>query len=324
MPTQSSTTIERAYSALVRQYGFPGPERHTIPHPPLNQEGESMSISPAQPSVGHANEPISPTAERIQLSDLSDIYRHGALALIGCGAAKRDPTDEDDLRMASVGPDESFGPGWTDETGPAWKARNLYTSNYFRLKKQFAERIAGVEDGRDGASPWAILSAEHHVLMPWKDVKYYEKSITELGDDETNPDHRVENPYGLRRPDGREIVTELDQWTRLVAFGLMKWIASFRPVRDPPGTTNAYSLLILAGQDYINPLRDHGVFKYGISRMAGDPNQGPRFLLEPRFLFEEINNDGIGDQMSWLSDAVDRLDEPAAPTEQATFEEWSP
>ena len=283
-----------------------------------------MSISPAQPSVESANEPASPTGERIQLSDLSNIDEPGALALIGCGAAKRDSTDEDDLRLASVGPDESFGPNWTDETGPAWKARDLYTSNYFHLKKQFARRITGVNGGRDGASPWAILSAKHHILMPWKDVKYYNKSIDDLGDDETNPDHRVENPNGLRRPDGREIVTELGQWTRLVAFGLIKWIGTFRAVRDPPETTNAQTLFILAGQDYINPLRDHGVFKYGISRMTGNPNQLTEFPLEPRFLFEEINNDGIGDQMSWLSDAVNRLDEPAAPTDQVTFEGWSP
>jgi hypothetical protein len=282
-----------------------------------------MSISPAQPSVKSTNKPASPTGERIQLSDLSDIYEHGALALIGCGASKRDPTDEDDLRVASVGPDESFGPDWMDETGPAWKARDLYTSNYFHLKKQFAKRTAGVEGGRDGTSPWAILSAKHHVLMPWEDVKYYNKSIDDLGDDETNPDHRVDNPYSLRRPDGREIVTELDQWTRLVAFGLMRWIASFRAVRDPPETTNAQTLFILAGQDYINPLRDHGVFKYGISRMTGNPNQLTEFPLHPRFLFEESDAAGNGEQMSWLSDAVDRLDEPAAPTEQATFEGWS-
>lgn len=282
-----------------------------------------MSVSPAQPSVESANESLSLTAGRIQLSDPSDIHEHRALALIGCGAAKRDPTDEDDLHVASVGPDESFGPDWTDETGPAWKARNLYTSNYFSLKKQFARRIAGVEGVRDGASPWAILSAKHHVLMPWKEVKYYNKSIDDLGDDETNPDHHVDNPYGLRRPDGREIVTELDQWTRLVAFDLMKWIASCRGVRDPPETTNAQTLIILAGQDYINPLRDHGVFKYGISRMAGNPNQLTKFPLHPRFLFEEIDAAGNGEQMSWLSDAVDRLDEPTSPTEQATFEGWS-
>lgn len=274
--------------------------------------------------TGSVDKPQASTGKWICCSDLSDIYERGTLVLIGCGAAKRDPSDEDDLQVASVGPDESFGPDWTDETGPAWEARDLYTSNYFHLKKQFARRITGVERSRDGASPWAILSAKHHILMPWEAVKYYNKSIDDLGDDETNPDHRVENPYGLRQPDGREIVTELDQWTRLVAFGLINWITSFHAVRDPPETTNAYSLFILAGQDYINPLRDRGVFKYGTSRMTGSPNQLTEFLLEPRFLFEEINNDGIGDQMSWLSDAINRLDEPAAPTEQATFEGWSP
>lgn len=58
--------------------------------------------------------------------------------------------------------------------------------------------------------------------------------------------------------------------------------------------------------------------------MAGDPNQVSGFPLHVRFLFEEFENDGIGDQMSWLSDAVDRLGEPAAPTEQATIDGWSP
>lgn len=283
-----------------------------------------MSISPAKPLVKSVNEPTSPTGERGRLSDLSNIYEYGALVLIGCGAAKRNPTDENDLRMASVGPNESFGPDWTDATGPAWKASDLYTSTYFRLKKQFAKGIASVDGSQDEASPWAILSAKHHILMPWEDVKYYNKSIDELGDHETNPDHRVDNPYGLRRPDGREIVTELDQWTRLVAFGLMKWIASFRDARDPPGTTNAQTLFILAGQNYINPLRDHGVFKYGISRMAGNPNQLTEFPIHTRFLFEEIDAAGNGEQMSWLSDAVDRLNEPATPTEQATFEGRSP
>lgn len=45
------------------------------------------------------------------------------------------------------------------------------------------------------------------------------------------------------------------------------------------------------------------------SDMAGDPNQLCGGLpVEPRFLFEEIDAGGIGEQMAWLSDAVDRLD----------------
>ena len=121
-----------------------------------------MSISPAHPSVESANDPVSPTGERIQLSDLSDIYEHGALALIGCGAAKRSPTDENDLLLASVGSDESFGPDWTDETGPAWKARDLYSSTYFRLKKQFARRIASVEGGREQRGDRLLPSRRCH------------------------------------------------------------------------------------------------------------------------------------------------------------------
>lgn len=64
---------------------LPRPETSHHPPAPLNQEAESMSISPAQPSVESASEPASLAAERIQFSDFSGIYEYGALVLIGVG-----------------------------------------------------------------------------------------------------------------------------------------------------------------------------------------------------------------------------------------------
>jgi hypothetical protein len=91
-----------------------------------------------------------------------------------------------------------------------------------------------------------------------------------------------------------------------------------------PWESDANTLLVLAGQDYVEPLRKRGVFEYGISRMTGDPNAGFTLPVETRFLFEELDAGGIGEQMAWLSDAVDRLDHAAEDAgEQYALGEWS-
>lgn len=260
------------------------------------------------------------------IANLEDVYLDGTLVLVGCGKDKRDPEDPTDVHVASVGPDENFGPDWDDETGPAWKARDLYTSSYFSVKREFAEVVsqwAGPDDGTT-SSGWAILSAEHGVVQPWEDLKYYNKKVDDLGDDETNPEHRVRNPYCLRRPDGREIVTEMDAWAAKVGRTLMKWVAGHRDRRAHPGDNNADTLLVLAGQKYLDPLRERGVFEYGISRMTGNPNEGFKQPLRPRYLFENIDAGGNGEQMGWLSDAVDRIDaDPDTGTMQAEAAEWA-
>lgn len=249
------------------------------------------------------------------------IYLDGTLVLVGCGEDKRDPEDEADLHAASVGPDEPMTDLPGADTGPAWRAEDLYTSSYFGVKREFAEVVTGWARGY-GAGQWAVLSAEHGVVPHWKDLKYYDTSIDDLGDDPTDPDDRVRNQYGRRRPDGQEIVTEMDQWAAQVAAGLAKWVAGFRERRATPWENDAGELLVLAGQDYINPLRERGVFEFGIARMSGNPNEGYTFPLETRYLFEEIPAGGNGEQMGWMSDVIDRLEplvtsEPE--TEQATL-----
>lgn len=89
---------------------------------------------------------------------------------------------------------------------------------------------------------------------------------------------------------------------------------------------NANTLLVLAGQKYVEPLKERGVFEYGIARMTGDPNQGFKLLLETRFLFEEIENSGMFDQMSWMSNAIGRLEQQVGDSDlgdQQEFDEWA-
>jgi len=282
-------------------------------------------VTPVQTDAGTT----SPTADLSlgdadpTIADLEDIYLDGTLVLVGCGAAKRDPEDPVDLHAAVVSPDEQVrkhGP-----KGPAWEARDLYVSNYFRGNRELAETITRWTG--DPTTGWAILSAEHGVLEPWMPTTLYDTSIDDIGDDPTNPDHRVDNRWGRRRPDGREIVTEMDRWAADVATGLMRWIAGYRDDGAAPWDVNASTLLVLAGQKYLDPLRERGVFEYGIARMGGDPNVGYTQPLETRYLFEQFDDhEGMGDHMSWVSDATARLQDEIRDyddTAQAEVGQWT-
>lgn len=254
-----------------------------------------------QVTTGEAGASVGFDADR-QETERREVYLDGTLVLIGCGKDKRDPENPVDLHLAEVPPGEEWGGG----TGPMWRAEDLYTSTYFGVKREFADVVTAWARGYD-AGPWGVLSAEHGVVENWHPLQPYNTKIDDLGDDPTNPDHRVSNPLGRRRPDGQEIVTEMDQWAASVAAGLCRWVASYRERGAEPWENDANELLVLAGQKYITPLRDRGVFEYGIARMAGDPNEGHTFPLETRYLFEEIPAGGNGEQMGWLSEVIDRL-----------------
>ena len=242
-------------------------------------------------------------------TDRPEVYLDGTLVLVGCGAQKRDPSDPTDLHVAAVGPDEQFRTG----TGPAWRAEDLYTHWYFNAKAEFAALTSAWAGDVTDAPGWAILSAEHGVLLPEQRVRHYDTTIDDLGGDETNPDHHVRNVYGRRRPDGREIVTERDRWAAQVAYGLARWQAAFRET-GALGATRANTLLVLAGQDYIEPLRQRGVFEYGIAKMAKPGGGGPLLPVDrTRFLFEELDAGGIGEQGSWLHEARDVVEQHRTP-----------
>lgn len=240
-------------------------------------------------------------------TDREEICLDGTLVLVGCGKSKRDPEGPMDVHTASTAPDEPMSGLPGADTGPAWRAEDLYTSTYFGVKREFAEVVTSWARGYD-AGPWGILSAEHGVVPHWQELKPYDTRIDDLGDDPTNPEHRVRNSLGRRRPDGQEIVTEMDAWATKVAAGLCKWVAGFRGRHAAPWENDANELLVLAGQDYIGPLRERGVFEYGIARQTGNPNEGYTFPLETRFLFEEIPAGGNGEQMGWMSVAIEQLE----------------
>ena len=255
------------------------------------------------------------------IANLEQVHLDGTLVLIGCGKAKRDPEDPGDLSAAVVGPDEQVR-GELGPSGPAWEARDLYTSAYFEAKREFAETVTRWTG--DAKTGWAILSAEHGVVEPWQPLTWYDKSVEDIGSDPANPDHRVTNPFGRRRPDGREVVTEMDQWASKVASCLMRWVSSYRDQDAKPWEYNPNTLLVLAGQKYLEPLHERGVFEYGISRMTGDVNQFRSFPFDTRYLFENIDAGGNGEQMAWLQDAISRLpvtdyDE----SEQAECGQWT-
>mgnify|MGYP006273184615 CR=1 FL=1 len=252
------------------------------------------------------------------IAALDDVYLDSTLVLVGCGKAKRDPEDPTDLHLASTPPGERIrqhGP-----EGPAWEAQDLYTSSYFAVKREFAETVTQWTGTPERG--WSILSAEHHVVYPFEQLPYYDTRIDDLGDDPSNPDHHVEFPY--RQPTGAPVVTELDKWASMVAISLSKWVADFRDGGAHPTECNANTLLVLAGKDYVEPLRDRDVFTNGAGRVMGDPNQFFELPVDVRFLFEEIEQDGMFDQMAWLSDAVDRRDTgDTEPTAQAEVGTWT-
>lgn len=216
-----------------------------------------------------------PSLRRVDptIANLDDIYLDGTLVLVaGHADRQRDPNDRVDVHQAVVEPGEQ-NPHLGGE-GPAWRADHLYTGGFFDAKRAFARAVTQWARSHDG-SPWSVLSADQRVLMPWKPATPYETTIETYGDDVTDPDDWAETAL-RRRPDGREIVTELDVWASMVAFDLGKWLATYRELGVPeePDPYDADTLLVVADEAFTQPLRERGVFEYGIDRMAGDPNRG--------------------------------------------------
>ena len=112
----------------------------------------------------------------------------GTLVLVGCGAAKR------------------------DESAPA---KDLYTSSYFDLKRRYAE-AAG--------DRWAILSAEHAIVHPNRDLAPYDTTMSDV---------------------------DAGEWAHRVMGGLYAFVDS---LREFDGASDV-ELVFLAGRDYTDPLR---------------------------------------------------------------------
>jgi hypothetical protein len=83
--------------------------------------------------------------------------------------------------------------------------------------------------------------------------------------------------------------TRLDFWTRRVHYGLASWLRmkSGFPEEKPL----CRHLIILTGQDYIEPLQENNVFE--------------PYPWKTQFPFQEHGFSGIGDQMSWLKEEAE-------------------
>jgi hypothetical protein len=285
------------------------------------------------------------------IASLEDIYLDGTLVLVAFGTRgddpQRDPSDPVDLHEAVVGPDEqvrNHGP-----EGPAWRADGLFTSAAFDAAREFARTVTAWASNRDG-SPWAVLSPEHRVSMPYDPVTPFETTMDDIGADPRNEDHWADSHF-RRRPDGQELVTDRDHWAAMAATELARWLAGYRDLADaddvvsarplpdeseaeaetprgfrdvrPHGHSDADTLLVVGDPELVDPLRERGVFEFGIGRLTGDPNAGVTLPVETRFLFDEIDADSRDEQIAWLSDALDRLDAPADEGDQHALGDWS-
>jgi len=185
------------------------------------------------------------------------VTERGDYVLVGCGQAKKD----------------------VDHAVPA---EELYTSNYFELKKRYAEARSQPVDDAPG---WAVLSAEHGVIYPSNKYEPYETTVDDLrGEDSpVSPDAYQHTRYPWDEPLYHD---RLDFWTRRVHFKLASWLGmkSGFPEEHP----DARVLEVLAGEGYIEPLEENNVFE--------------PFQFTVRFPFREHDFDGIGEQMQWLNE----------------------
>ena len=209
----------------------------------------------------------------------------GRFVLVGCGAAKSSETVE---------------------------ARDLYTSSYFVVKRQYAEAAvqwAGTADRR--ANSWGILSAEHGVLPPRLEVDPYDTTIEDLRDVPI----AGEPTYELSS--GEPVETQLDRWAMRVHLSIGDWLR--RPFAADQQESPCRELLVLAGSDYVDALRERDIFS-GRPTAIRTGRETYRALppkATVRFPFQERDFDGMFDQMEWLSERTDALSAEAAPARRA-------
>jgi len=209
----------------------------------------------------------------------------GRFVLIGCGAAKAPETVE---------------------------ARNLYTSSYFAVKRQYAEAAvqwAGTADRR--ANSWGILSAEHAVLPPRLEVDPYDTTVDDLRG------VSIENEPAYELPSGEPVETELDRWAMRVHSALASWLR--RPFAADQQESPCRELVVLAGSDYVDALRERDIFsgRPTAIRTGRETHQALPPKATVRFPFQERDFDGMFDQMAWLSERADELSAEAAPARRA-------
>jgi hypothetical protein len=138
-----------------------------------------------------------------------------------------------------------------------YPAKDLYTSTYFQKKREYAENIG---------DQWMILSAHHGLIPPEEEIKPYDRSIDDLDDD------------------------QLDALAHQVGMTLIEWTNW-----DLSEGRDVEKIVVLAGQRYLDCLRERDAFSAGVHSRVSYPLQ-------------QNNLGGIGEQMAWLDDRIDESD----------------
>jgi len=146
------------------------------------------------------------------------------------------------------------------------------------------------------------------VLYPSLEVEPYDTTIDDLKDRDSPvaPDAYQHTRYPWDEP---LYETGLDFWTRRVHYGLASWLGMKSGF--PEEESHCRRLIVLAGDRYVEPLREHDVFA--------------PFPWHTSFPFQERDFNGIGEQMQWLVEEADRYEamQPAA-SEQEPVDRWTP
>lgn len=181
--------------------------------------------------------------------------------------------DREPLTLAAVGCSASK----VDIEEPV-PAADRYQSAYWACKRDYGEQVA---------DDYRILSAKYAVLEPSWEIPDYDRTVEDLEGIPVDSEARL--------PDGSRVATMLDEWAVRVYEGLQEWLDDATDAVDPRDVT----LQVLLGEEYRSHLEKRGVFE--ALRASGD--------LSVAFPFQEREpaQGGIGYQMGWMSDEVERL-----------------
>jgi hypothetical protein len=169
-------------------------------------------------------------------------------------------TSADTIHLAVVGCSSSK----FDVDGKV-RAHNLYKGSYWSNKNGYGHYVA--DDSK-------ILSAEHGLISPFKEIEHYDTSVDDL--------HEPVDPTVFGGP------TKIDQWASNVRDELNNWLAE----QDP---NKPVLLEVLIGKSYRTPLDDRGVF---------DDLDHPNVTVKFPFQEYEQATGGLMNQIRWMSDMV--------------------